>query len=266
MENKIQPTHVMGVALLHKCNFNCDHCGYIYIGDNEDHIIRPGYRMTWDQVQTAIKDCISLKGSIWNMNFTGGEPTLWEEEKFDLLDILIKVAEAGQLPSCNTNGSYFDDYGQCRDFFNRYLENSTIPLRTFISMDKFHKNYDEEKGRAKSLDNIMKYLDELPADKRELLPVHVVIIVTNDPDSSLPEEMKNYYGTAGITFGDFPMMAIGKAKELTGQLPDPPDLTDMRRNVSNGPGVLTLVGDDYYSGNKIVGKLGHMLDLYPAAN
>jgi MoaA/NifB/PqqE/SkfB family radical SAM enzyme len=201
------------------------------------------------------------------MNFTGGEPTLWDEDGRDLMDILIKVAEAGHLPSYNTNGSYFDDYAQCRDFFNRYFENnSTMPLRTFISMDKFHKNYDEEKGRAKSLDNIIKYLDELPTDKREMLPVHIVIIVTNDPESSLPKEMKEYYGAKGITFGDFPMMAIGKAKELTDQLPDPPDFKSMPRKESDGPGVLVLVGDDYYSGNKIIGKLGHMLDLYPSAN
>ena len=32
-----------------------------------------------------------------------------------------------------------------------------------------------------------------------------------------------------------------------------------------GPPGLVLVGEDYYSGNKRIGKLGHMLDLYPHA-
>ena len=49
MEDLFGP-YFMGVALLHKCNFNCDHCGYIYLGDTEDHIIKPGYRVTWDQL------------------------------------------------------------------------------------------------------------------------------------------------------------------------------------------------------------------------
>jgi MoaA/NifB/PqqE/SkfB family radical SAM enzyme len=148
------PTHIMGVSLLYKCNFNCAHCGYIYVGDAEDHIIRPGYRLTWDQVLSAIRDCASLEGSYWNMNYTGGEPTLWREDGKDLVDVLVASAKGGALPTYNTNGSYFDDYEKCFDFFHRYVDRSDTPLKTFISMDKFHKNYDQETGRAKSLDNV----------------------------------------------------------------------------------------------------------------
>ena len=191
--------------------------------------------MTWDQVQMAISDCISLKGSTWNMNFTGGETTLWKDGDKEFVDILISVAGAGLFPSHNTNGSYFDDLEQCRDFFHKYTDNTTVPLMTQISMDKFHKNYDEQKGRAKSLDNVVKVLDEMSADKRAVLRTHVVIIVTNETDSSLPEEMKNHYKALGITFGDFPMMAIGKAKDLLDKLPDPPDLSHMRTSDEKGP-------------------------------
>jgi MoaA/NifB/PqqE/SkfB family radical SAM enzyme len=263
MLNQRMPTHVMGVSLLYKCNFSCEHCGYIYIGDAEDHIIRPGYRLAWDQVMTAIRDCVSLKDSYWNMNYTGGEPMLWEEDVKDLADILIATANAGVLPTFNTNGSCLEDYDNCAQFFRRYIENAETPLKTFISMDKFHKNYDQEKGRAKSLDTIAKVIASFPAEKRELLSVHVVIIVTKDPDSSLPEEMKKHYGAMGITFGDFPMMNIGKAKKLSDQMPEPPDLSLMMRKKGNGPPGMVLVGDDYYHGSKKIGKLGHMLDLYP---
>jgi hypothetical protein len=148
-EQKV-PTNIMGVSLLHKCNFNCEHCGFIYIGDTEDHIIRPGYRLTWDQVMTAIIDCTSLKDS----------------------------------------------------------------YKTFVSMDKCHKNYNQETGRAESLDNLLGAYKTFPEDKRKLLSTHVVIIVTKDPDSSLPEEMKKHYGSMGITFSDFPMLEIGRAKNL----------------------------------------------------
>jgi len=248
---------------LHKCNFSCEHCGYIYIGDAEDHIIRPGYRLTWEQVMTAIRDCASLKGSYWNLNYTGGEPTLWKEDGKDLVDILVATANAGQLPTYNTNGSYFDDYDRCREFLRRYLDCTDTPLKTFISMDKFHKNYDQEKGRAKSLDTIARAIASFPEEKRKLLSVHVIIIVTKDPGSSLPEQMKKHYGAMGITFGDFPMLNIGKAKNLTDQLPEFQGYNFPPRKEEDGPPVLVLVGDDYYHGNKKIGKLGRMLDLYP---
>ncbi|MFC1839766.1 radical SAM protein [Thermodesulfobacteriota bacterium] len=258
-----KPTHIMGISLLYKCNFNCEHCGYIYIGDAEDHIIKPGYKLTWGQVTTTIKDCANVEGSYWNMNYTGGEPTLWEDNGKTFVDILIETAKGGQSPSYNTNGSYFDDYEKTREFFFKYLENTDVPLGTFISMDKFHKNYDEENGRAKSLDTLVKLMDEIPGDKKDLLKHHVVIIVTKDPNSSLPDEMKKYYGDFGITFGDFPIMPIGKAKDYNGEFPDAPEFKLPPRKESEGPGVVVLVGEDYYSGNKKIGKLGHLKDLYP---
>jgi pyruvate-formate lyase-activating enzyme len=257
------PTNIMGVSLLHKCNFSCEHCGYIYIGDTEDHIIRPGYRLTWDQVMTAIQDCTSLEDSYWNMNYTGGEPTLWEEDGKDFVDVLIATANAGVLPTYNTNGSYFDDYEKTCEFFRKYLDHCDTPLKTFVSMDKFHKNYDQGTGRAKSLDHLARAYKTFPEDKRNLLSTHVVIIVTTDSDSSLPEEMKEHYGAMGITFGDFPMLDIGKAKKLKDKQPDFSGYPPMPVPEGNGPAVIVLVGDDYYVQYKKTGKLGRILDMYP---
>ena len=257
-----EPTNIMGISLLHKCNFNCEHCGYIYVGDTDDHVIKPGYKLSWDQIQTVISDCSGIEDSYWNMNYTGGEPTLWEDKNKSFIDILIATGLAGQAPSYNTNGSYFDDYSKCREFFFKYMESTDAPLLTFLSMDKFHNNYDGEKGRARSLDNLVRVMNEIPEDKKEQFQTHVIIIVTNDPDSSLPEEMKTFYGASGITFGDFPMMRVGKAKNLAGQFPEMIDYYPPRQNESGGPRVLVLVGDDYYMGSSKTGKLGHLKDLY----
>ncbi len=262
-----KPTNIMGVSLLHKCNFNCDHCGYIYVGNAEDHIIKPGYKLTWDQVKTAIDDSCRIDGSYWNFNYTGGEPTLWEDEDKTLVDILIETALAGQSPSYNTNGSYFDDYAKCRELFFTYMDATDEPLGTFISMDNFHNNYDKEKGRAKSLDNLVRVMEEIPEEKRSQFRNHVVIIVTNDVNSSLPDEMKAHYGASGIIFSDFPLMPIGKAKELTDQIPEVDEyFPHMKNNDSRGPHVLVLVGDDYYVGNSRTGKLGRLADLYSSAS
>ncbi len=253
----------MGVSLLHKCNFNCDHCGYIYIGDAEDHSIRPGYRLSWDQVMMAIDDCASLKDSYWNMNFTGGEPTLWEEGDKDLVDILVATAHAGILPTYNTNGSLFYDYDRTCDFFQRYLDRCDTHLKTFISMDRFHKNFEQETGRAKILDNIVRAYGSFPENKKDCLSTHVVIIVTKDPASSLPEEMKEHYGAKGVTFGDFPMLDVGKAKQLKDQQPEFSGYPPMPVKEGDGPPVVVLVGDDYYVQYEKTGKLGRLLDLYP---
>jgi len=265
MTDQTVPTNIMGISLLHKCNFNCEHCGYIYIGDTEDHIIRPGYRLTWDQVMTAIEDCTRLKDRYWNVNYTGGEPTLWEEDGKDFVDILIETAKAGTLPTYNTNGSYFNDYDRTYDFFHRYVDGSDTHLKTFISMDKFHKNFNQKTGRAKSLDNIVRVYETFPEDKRNLLSTHVVIIVTTDPDSSLPEEMKEHYGSLGITFGDFPMLDVGKAKDMKDQQPEFSGYPPMPVPEGDGPPVVVLVGDDYYVEYKKTGKLGRILELYPNA-
>ena len=186
-----------------------------------------------------------------------------KEDGKALVDILVATANSGVLPTYNTNGSYFDDYNRCYEFFQKYLSNSNIPLKTFISMDKFHKNYDQNTGRAKSLDNLAKVYETFPAAQRELLSTHVVIIVTKDPHSSLPEEMKRHYGSMGITFGDFPMLNIGKAKNMQDQMPKFEGFKPMPLEEGSGPRGFVLVGEDYYIGNQKVGKLGHMLDLYP---
>jgi len=77
--------------------------------------------------------------------------------------------------------------------------------------------------------------------------------------------MKQHYGSMGITFGDFPMLNIGKAKNLQDQLPEFSGFPPLPRKEGSGPPGLVLVGEDYYSGNQRIGKLGHMLDLYPNA-
>jgi MoaA/NifB/PqqE/SkfB family radical SAM enzyme len=257
-----KPTNIMGVSLLHKCNFNCAHCGYIYVGEAEDHIIKPGYKLTWDQVKTIFDDAKTIPDSYWNMNYTGGEPTLWEDQGKTFVDVLIETAHAGQSPSYNTNGSWFDDYSRTHDFFFKYMEATAEPLMTFISMDKFHKNYDEVKGRAKSLDNVVRVMNEIHEERKSQFKTHVIIIITKDPESTLPAEMKAHYGAYGITFGDFPLMRIGKAKNLADQAPEMIDYFPPNQNKSGGPRVVVLVGDDYYISSQRKGRLGHLSDLY----
>ena len=113
-----------------------------------------------------------------------------------------------------------------------------------------------------SLDNIVRVINEMLPDEKELHKIHVITIVTNDPDSSLPAEMKSYYGATGITFGDFPMLPIGKAKNISDQLPNPPDFTPPVYEEAVERVRAVLVGEDYYHGDKRVAKLGHLKEYY----
>jgi MoaA/NifB/PqqE/SkfB family radical SAM enzyme len=262
------PTKVLGVTLLYKCNFKCAHCGYLYVDESIDHDIKPGYRLTWEQIQRVIADCKSIKDERFAFVLNGGEPTLWEEGNLKFMDVLLSVADGDIYPTYNTNGSYFTDSDQCHDFFHTYSEKAEIPLKTFVSMDKFHDNYDREKGRADSLDNIVKVLEEMPEDRRELHNIHVVSIITADPDSYLPAEMKEYYSARGVTFGDFPMQPIGRAKDLMDEMPDseeffkkmPPPPKD-----SGGYPVGSLIGENYVRHGKKVAKLGNLNELLTIA-
>ena len=266
MEKMDRPANPVGLTLLHKCNFNCIHCGYLYVGDSEDHIIKPGYKLTWDQIQTFISDCSGIKGVTFSVVINGGEPTLWEEGDREFIDVVLAIAGGGIVPNFNTNGSYFTNYEQCYDFYHRYAEEGKIPLNTFVSIDKFHDNYDRERGRAESLDNIKKVLDEMPADKRAMHRIHVVTIISKDPNSFLPEEMKKYYGESGITFGDFPLQPIGRAKELMDEMPDSEEFFKKAPPPpKKGDGAFragTLIGEYYRIENEKVAKLGHLKELF----
>ena len=268
MEEMSPPTKILGVTLLHKCNFKCAHCGYLYVSDSEDHNLKPGYRMTWDQIQRVIAECCSIEGERFGFVINGGEPTLWEEGNLNLMDVLLAVAKAGISPSYNTNGSYFVNYDQCYRFFHRYSEEATIPLKTFISIDKFHDNYDREKGRADSLDSIVRVMTELPEDKKKLHQIHVITIVSTDPNSYLPVGMKEYYAARGITFGDFPMQPIGRARDLMDEMPDskeffknmPPPPKD-----AGGYPIGSLIGEDYMRHGKKAARLGSLKELLAMA-
>ena len=256
---------MMGVALLHKCNFNCPHCGYVYVGESDDHIVKPGYCESWDQIKECIADCKSIKDTNWTMLFTGGEPTLWKEGDLNFIDLLLEVEKSGIFPSFNTNGSYFDDINKTRSFMNKYTDAAKLLLQIFISIDDFHDNFDRANGRSLCLENVVKIIDEMPSEKKKLFEIHVITITTNDPNSTLPEKMKEHYRQYGIKFADFPMMPIGKAKELVELLPESPGIksapprpgTENEKNFS-----AVLMGDGYYKNNVRVADLGHLSKMY----
>lgn len=197
---------MMLVMLLEECNFSCPHC------IRKDEPMYPGYKLSFEQMKLCLSDCHRLQ-SIQRVHFSGGEPTIWREGNLDLMDLLIAISNAGFEPGITTNGSHFVDYERCHRFFERYFSGSSKTLHIHLSIDTFHRNFDVEKGRAESLDNIIKYKKDMPPEKGDLLNVEASAVISKDPSSLLPEEMIEHYESLGVGFGFGPLRSWGKATE-----------------------------------------------------
>jgi MoaA/NifB/PqqE/SkfB family radical SAM enzyme len=273
MKIEIKDKSLMMIFLLEECNFTCAHCG------REDEPMDPGYKLSFEQLQRCLSDCRNLESIRW-VHFSGGEPTLWKEGDRDLGDLLLEIADTGYTPGFTSNGSLLVNYDRCRDFFARYTDYATTPLRLYFSIDTFHKNYDAQKGRARSLENIIKLKNELPKEKADLLDITVIVIISKDFNSLLPEEMIKYYRSLGIKFNFVPLYPLGKAKSFSHLCPDldsdnPEDLGAYGRYHKKGSRKkqdennnrlrtdhIILIGDDYYFSDPWhkVGQLGHLPD------
>jgi molybdenum cofactor biosynthesis enzyme MoaA len=267
---KIVNKSLMMIFLLEECNFACPHCV------REDEPMDRGYRLSSRQLQSCLSDCHALKSIDW-IHFSGGEPTLWREGSRTLADLLLEISEAGFTPGFTTNGSLFTEYCMCRDFLNSYLHRPAKPLILYLSIDTFHGNFDAEKGRASSLDNVLQFRQSLPRTKVHLLDVRVLVVVSKDVKSVLPDEMVQHYRRLGAKFIFVPLMPKGKARHLAHLCPDlrsgsPEDLgaylpfhdkpvetePEDRSKAQN----LILIGSDYYFSNpwRRIARLGHIPD------
>jgi MoaA/NifB/PqqE/SkfB family radical SAM enzyme len=204
----------MMIMLIENCNFNCAHCA------REEAPMAPGYRLSVEQLRSCLSDCRRLDTIRW-VHFSGGEPTLWRGGNRGLIDLLLEISSAGYDPGFTTNGSFFTDPGRCDKFLTNYVTNSMNPLRLYLSIDTFHDNFDVDKGRARSLDNVIKCKQDLPPEKADLLDISVLATITKDISSLLPDEMIRYYESCGVRFGFVPLYCRGKAmKSLSHLCPD----------------------------------------------
>ena len=273
MKIEINDKSLMMIILLEECNLACAHCS------REDWPMDPGYKLSFKQLELCLSDCHSLESIRW-VHFSGGEPTMWAERNRNLVDLLLKIAKAGFTPGFTTNGSFFVNYGKCRDFFEKYVDGSSMPLRVYLSIDTFHKNFNLTKERAKSLDNIIECKQELPRARADLLEINVMTVISKDFNSLLPEGMIRYYESHGVAFGFLPLLPGGRANSLIHLCPDlssdnPRDLgaygqfhtkksRKERGKTKNRhrADFINLIGNDYYFANpwRKVAQLGNLPD------
>jgi MoaA/NifB/PqqE/SkfB family radical SAM enzyme len=229
---EITDTSLLMVFLLEECDLDCPHCV------RPDEPMEPGYRLTFEQLERALRDATALPSLDW-IHFSGGEPTLWAEEGRDLADLLLAISAAGFDPGFTTNGNVLAEGDGCERILGRYLAGSAEPLRLYLSIDSFHGNFDRRTGRAPALDRYIEFRDLLPAERAGRLVTTVLSVVTNEPDSSLPEEMVAHYESRGLRFTFVPLRPMGRARAMADLCPERE--TGVDRALS-----LILIGDDYW--------------------
>ncbi len=266
MDIEIRDKYYVMVFLLEECNFDCPHCV------REDEPMEPGYKLSFEQHRRFLADCRGLESVRW-VEHSGGETTLWTDGDLNLTDILIAEAGAGLEPGFTSNGSLFVDSAMCHDFFQKYFASASMPLRVYLSIDIFHKNYDAQKGRCLSLDNVLSYRENMPAQKRGLLNIIPLTCVTREPSSVLPEKMRRHYQERGAPFRVLPLRPVGKARSFAHLCPDLssdspeklgayyPFRPDRPRKTRSEASNLVLIGNNYFLSEPewhVIGQLGDL--------
>jgi molybdenum cofactor biosynthesis enzyme MoaA len=253
------------IFLLEDCNFECNHCV------REDEPMPRGYKLSLEQLRLCLTDCNQLKTIEW-VHFSGGEPTLWSDGSRDLSDLLIEISKVDFEPGFTTNGSYFENYIKCKRLFQNYFDNADKPLRLYLSIDTFHHNFNIQKGRAQSLDNVLKYKMNLPSEKKKMLNINVLSTISKDSRSLLPDEMIEYYQSIGVDFVFTPLKAVGKAKSFSNLCPNLESdkqeelgayhVFHQNKKEQKSTSNIVLIGDNYYFPEpwRKVGRLGNLPD------
>jgi len=204
---------LMMIFLLEECNLDCSHCV------RDDAPMEAGYKLTFQQLKQCLVDCQSLESVEW-IHFSGGEPTLWREGEHSLLNLVLEISKAGFKPGFTSNGSGFLNSERCDEFIKGYAKTASQPLILYLSIDTFHKNFNKESGRARSLDNVIRSMQKLPADKRKLIDLRVAVAISKETESLLPEQMIDHYEALGVDFRYSPLRPVGKGKFLREICPD----------------------------------------------
>ena len=269
MKGKAVDRSRLFVMLLEKCNFSCCHCAWIDGRIDYQPATHPGYKLSFEQLTTCLADAQKLQ-SVQRIHYSGGETTLWEDGNRDFVDLLIEVAQAGFEPSFITNGSSFTRYENCQTFLERYLSVSNRILHVSHSLDTFHGNFNPQKERAKSLDNLIAIRGNLPAGRRSLLDVEVNACISKDSSSLLPEDMVEYYRSQGIEIKFHPMQPLGKAKSISHLCPNTdsdkpeelgafyPFYQQYKDYMNDHPGCLSLWGGEYHLFGRKFAELGRL--------
>lgn len=109
------------------CNAECKHCCFECSPRNKEKFNKEEKEEILNYLET---------GEVKQFSITGGEPFLYEDSLFDLID---KVSHMGIDVTCITNGFWADSYQKAR---NKLIKLQSIGLKALtVSYDDFHREF-----------------------------------------------------------------------------------------------------------------------------
>lgn len=154
--------------LTYKCNLRCQQCPFCHLQSAE---------LSLREVCTILEDLYSRGNRI--VIFEGGEPTLWQDNKYSIIDVLIYARQIFYSVGITTNGT-------------RSLD---LPADVvWVSIDGFEQTHNELRGA-----NIFaKIMQNVKASLHPKLFAHVTVNAVNAPEvSALVRYLNDHF--KGIT-------------------------------------------------------------------
>lgn len=195
---------ILIMELTSNCNNYCEHC--LRAGMNENN-----YSMKYEEVIKALNEIerFSKHFDNFELKLSGGESTIWRDKDYNIIDILKACKEKNIEVALVTNGIVFKKEGYTDNFFNELGLNKEEKLKIYVTIDKYHKNYEKD-DENEILDNLLKH--------DENVELYVQSTVNKNKDNISMEFIKKY-SEKNIKFLMNPLLPWGRGEKLRLEVP-----------------------------------------------
>lgn len=191
MKNK----QIMIIETTSFCNSRCKHC-------LRTHSTSGSYNFSYADLMIALDEIkeFSKNFDSFELKISGGEPTIWRDGEYNILDLLEQCEKRELNYSLVTNGKLFANKEYCKTFFENLKQRNVLSLNIFCTIDNFHENYFME---SPILDNLLS-VDSVK------LNITVQSTCSTDKDFNISADFIKKYFDQGIKFIINPLLPWGK--------------------------------------------------------
>lgn len=188
------------IQMTNACNKQCKACLRSANSDIE--------KVEYDIFEKYLGDLRNLSES-YQLEYqfvTGGEPTIWKSQGYDIVDVLANLFELNLITTISmpSNGKVFEDMNFARDFFKRLSSRINGTMIVGISIAEYQENLTDSGYVA--MDNLIK-LSKEPGMK-----IFPVILVTLSVDDDTDTRLSKIY--PGVMQRVTPLAPLGDASDM----------------------------------------------------
>jgi len=197
------PHPCLAVSLLDGCNKACKHCYRTAIPSGR------GFRLSEGEATASLQDASYLATTCL---FTGGEPTIWQDDGTDLPRLLVRAAKQHGRTGFLSNGYVFEKTDYAHEFVRGYMDECGQPLLMMFSVDFIHENYDAATESIPFLDNLLAARTACAAENEVTL--FFFSHWTNRPEMNIPLHVFRNYEQQGVQYKIDDFMVWGRGSEM----------------------------------------------------